>query len=73
MTSKAIPVDFNNREEDGAVRLNTRGTEQFLAENGLKLSEGAKISMTDGELLAEGTTHERDGIWIAEIERWIDE
>ena len=65
-----MPVDFNNRDEDGAVRLVTRGTRQYLDSKNVLLSSGAHIRMTDGELIAYGTTVDRDGVWVAVIEEW---
>jgi hypothetical protein len=65
-----IPVDFGNAEEDGAVRLNTRGTLQHLQSASLALSEGLQIAMSDGELVAEGTCVWRDGIWVAVVTGW---
>jgi hypothetical protein len=72
MNSLPVPVDFGNRDDDGAVRLNTRGTVEHLQRNGIKLVEGLGIRMTDDELVAEGTCTLRDGIWVASIDRWIE-
>jgi hypothetical protein len=70
MMNPPVPVDFGNRDVDGAVRLITRGTLQHLESRGITLSEGMPIVMTDGELTAEGTCTQRQGIWIAVINRW---
>jgi hypothetical protein len=67
-----LPVDFGNRDPDGAVRLTTRGTEAYLAENAVSLHEGLEIDMTDDELLAEGHVTMRDGMWVAVLDRWIE-
>jgi hypothetical protein len=71
MVDSSVPVDFGNREEDGAVRLVTRGTVEHLQRQGVSLREGLRIKMTDDELVAEGTCTLRDGIWVAVIERWL--
>lgn len=66
-----IPVDFNNCDADGAVRLVTRGTVDYLRSNSIALWEGLPIRMTDGELTAEGVCTERNGMWVAVVRRWI--
>lgn len=65
-----VPVDFGNRDEDGAVRLATRGTVEYLESQGIALSEGSPIMMSDGELTAEGTCTQRKGMWVAIVSRW---
>jgi hypothetical protein len=67
----AVPVDFGNRDTDGAVRLVTRGTLDHLQSNGVVLTEGLQILMTDGEIVAEGTCTQRDGMWVARVTRWL--
>jgi len=62
-----MPVDFNNRDEDGAVRLITRGTLSWLKEHALLLSDGQPIRITDGELIAEALVKERNGYWVATV------
>jgi hypothetical protein len=66
-----VPVDFGNRDVDGAVRLITQGTLRHLESHGITLSEGMPIVMSDGELTAEGTCTQREGMWIAVIDRWV--
>jgi hypothetical protein len=66
-----VPVDFGNRDEDGAVRLVTRGTVEYLKSRGIALSEGLPLLMSDGELTAEGTCTLRQGMWVAVISRWL--
>lgn len=66
-----VPVDFGNSDEDGAVRLITRGTIDHLRSRGIVLSEGMPILISDGELTAEGTCMQRDGMWVAVVSRWI--
>lgn len=66
-TSPQIPVDFNNADEDGAVRLITPGTTEFLASHQIVLAEGLQILMTDGEIFAKGIVTRRRGFWVAAI------
>lgn len=66
-----IPVDFNNCDEDGAVRLNTRGTITYLKENQIEHNENDEIIMLDGELRAEGIIEMRDEIWVAKVIKWF--
>jgi hypothetical protein len=73
MGKPRLPVDFGNRDPDGAVRLTTHGVDQYLAEHALSLCEGLEVEMTDDELLAEGHVTMRDGMWIAVLERWIEQ
>ena len=69
MNPDVIPVDFNNCDEDGAVRLDTRGTLEHLASHRITLSEGLPITVTDSELIASGRVTFREGMWVAVIER----
>lgn len=71
MIPNPVPVDFGNRDEDGAVRLVTRGTIEYLKSQGISLSEGMPILMSDGELTAEGTCTYREGMWVAVVTRWV--
>lgn len=64
MTEPLIPVDFGNRDSDGAVRLVTTGAMEAIAAIGLKLDEGLQIRLTDGELHAFGKASFRDGMWV---------
>ena len=72
MNGLPVPVDFGNRDDDGAVRLNTRGTVEHLQRSGTKLADGLSITMTDDELVAEGTCTLRDGVWVARFDKWIE-
>ena len=67
-----IPVDFSNRDDDGAVRLVTRGTLDYCRQHGLVFSQGMAVVMSDGELKAEASLLHRDGMWVAEILKWLD-
>lgn len=70
-SSKRIPVDFGNADEDGAVRLVTRGTMEYCKDHNIVLSEGLRVTMSDGEVTAEGTVARRAGIWVARVEKWL--
>ena len=69
--SDLIPVDFANADEDGAVRLVTRGTVEHLAAQGIALAPGLVVVMTDGEVVAEGRCELRDGQWVAHVTKWL--
>ncbi|HEU5176999.1 MAG TPA: hypothetical protein VFU24_06050 [Burkholderiales bacterium] len=73
MSNAAIPVDFNARDEDGSVRILSKLTMEHIKKNGISLSEGVKILMTDGEVSAEGTLTFRDGMWVAKITKWLED
>jgi hypothetical protein len=69
--SPTIPVDFSNADEDGAVRLVTQGALEYCKDHGIVLSEGLKISMSDGEIAAEGILSQRGGFWVAVVHKWL--
>ena len=71
MSGALIPVDFNNADEDYAVRLITRGTLDFLRTNSIELSEGMEVTITGDELLARAVVTMRHGMWVAVIDRWL--
>ncbi len=72
-----IFADFNSRDEDDAVWLNTNGTVRDLQEMNLKLAEGQTIWVTDGEIEMVGTVTFREGMWVAipdaEGMKYVDE
>lgn len=68
-----LPVDFNNADADGGVRLNTGGVLKALGETSWALTEGAEVFITDGEIHASAIVRLSDGIWIARIIQWLDE
>jgi hypothetical protein len=70
MPETPIPVDFNNADEDEAVRLVTRGTLDFLRANAIELFEGMDVTITDGEILADAVVTMRHGAWVAVVGRW---
>ena len=67
----SIPVDFNNRDEDGAVRLTTRGTLRWLEECSLPLTGGQSVCITDDELTVDAVVEVRSGYWVAMIVRYL--
>ena len=68
-----IPVDFNNRDDDGAVRLVTKGTRDFLRRNEIHLEEGNSVLISDGELSAEGTVLRRQDGFVVCIDKWTED
>ncbi|MGO4702659.1 DUF7336 domain-containing protein [Dyella sp. 2RAB6] len=68
-----LPVNFNNADADGVVRLNTRGVLKALGELSWALTEGAEVFITDGEIHASAVVQLSDGIWIARVTQWLDE
>jgi len=70
MVEPTIPVDFNNCDEDGSVRLNTNGVHEFTQDTNFQFSEGLSVRMTDGEFTASGKLIRRDGIWVASELVW---
>ena len=66
-----MPVDFNNRDEDGAVRLTTQGTLWWLKEYSLLLTVGQSVRITDDELAADAVVEARNGYWVAKIVRYL--
>lgn len=64
INNKPINVDFNNRDEDGAVRLHLPITTVDLKEIDLPLIEEEKIWISDGEIEEIGNLKFRDGIWV---------
>jgi hypothetical protein len=68
-----IPVDFNNCDEDGAVRLITRGVDAYIEENSIKFNEGDNVMLSDGELFAKAVLSYRDNMWVAIASDWLDD
>ncbi|MBL8899971.1 MAG: hypothetical protein JNM84_20235 [Planctomycetes bacterium] len=67
----AIFADFNNRDEQGRLRLNCVGTGQDLLALGLELREGLEILCTDRDELeveARVTFSREEGIWVGEYD-----
>lgn len=61
---KPVDVDFNNVEEDGAVRLHLPTTQRSLRKIGIILSDGMRLVVSDGEIEEVGIVTFRDGIWV---------
>jgi len=68
----SLPVDFGNADEDGAVRVMTRGTLDYCKAHGIVFSEGMKIRMSDGEITAEGVVSQREGFGVAIVQKWLE-
>jgi hypothetical protein len=62
-------VDFNNRDQDGFVRLNCDGTLSDIASNSIVLREGLCLRVSDGDLLAEIVVRRPsvEGVWRGQI------
>ena len=68
-TPPTIYVDFNNRDEEGLVRLDTVGTLSDLARLQLSLVNGMAVVISDGDLTAPATIRHpgEEGVWRAEV------
>ena len=64
-----IFADFNNRDVDGLLRLNTVGTINDLATQAISLEDGLRLMVSDGDLTAEIVVRSpgREGVWRGEI------
>lgn len=49
---KTIYADFNNRDADGYLRLNCSGTEADLSALSIRLEEGMRLVVSDGDITA---------------------
>ncbi len=65
-------ADFNNCDEQGRVRLNTRQTLADLKSLGLCLTTGMAIRVSDGELVGDGTVAHEGGVWVADVPAFRD-
>ena len=65
-----LSVDFQNADEKGRVRLNTRGALRDIERLGLTLTNGMALPLTDGELETEGQAaySEEEQIWVGMID-----
>jgi hypothetical protein len=66
-------VDFNARDEDGAVRLTRDDELRILDGHLVSLIKGAEVYITDEEIRAIGHLTKRDGIWVVVISQWLDD
>jgi hypothetical protein len=64
-----IFADFNNRDVDGFLRLNTVGTINDLELKSIALHDGLRLSVSDGDLVAETIIRSPgiEGVWRGEI------
>lgn len=69
--SGTIFVDFNNRDMDGCLRLNTVGTVADLAKFSIHLKDGLQHSVSDGDLTAKIMVRAPgdEGVWRAQLLR----
>jgi hypothetical protein len=69
MTHPPIFADFNNIDPDGCVRLNTVGTHDALALQGIRLEAGMRLEVGDGDLRATIVVRAPgiEGVWRGEI------
>jgi len=66
---KRIYADFNNKDPDGYVRLNTIGTIADLARTSILLEDGTQFIVCDGDLVAGIIVRSSgaEGIWRGEV------
>ena len=65
INKKPVSADFGNAEENGAIRLVTRGTLSDLERMQINLVEGQRIWLTDNDVEMIGIVARRDDIWVA--------
>jgi hypothetical protein len=63
-------ADFNNADQLGRVRLNTKGTLDDLKALGLSLHDGMHVVLDDGDEIAIDATlrHSPTEGWVAEVD-----
>ena len=71
MSLETVYADFHNADTRGRVRLNCDGTTRDLADKGIMLKDGLRLTLSDDELEAEGVVHfaEEEKLWVAVISR----
>jgi hypothetical protein len=65
-----ILVDFNNAGPDGLLRLNCEGTIADLARHGIVLDDGLRLTVSDGDLMAEVVVRSpssEERVWRAQV------
>ena len=69
MENVTIFADFNNRDRDGCIRLNTVGTVADLARFSIQLKDGLQLSVSDGDLIARIAVRApgHEGVWRGEL------
>ena len=70
MLRPLIYADFHNADSRGRLRLNCTGTLRDLAEKGISLAEGLRLTLSDDDLEADGEVHFADdeNLWVAVID-----
>lgn len=73
MDAGPIHVDFQNADTEGYVRLNTSGAVNDIARFGVRLSEGLRLRISDGEIETSGVVQVPgpEGVWRLEVD-WKD-
>jgi len=69
-TLPTLFADFMNADPRGRVRLNCVGTVADLGTQGVELADGLPMTLTDGELEADGaaTFSTEENVWVAVID-----
>ena len=67
---RKIYADFNNADVQGRLRLSCAGTLEDLRDKELELVEGLELTLSDGELAADGvaTRSDDEAIWVATLD-----
>jgi hypothetical protein len=70
MATPVITADFNNADALGRLRLSIIGAVRDFARLGIRLVDGLRIVVTDGELEADGEVmySNDEHIWVAKID-----
>jgi hypothetical protein len=70
-----ISADFNNFDPDGFIRLNCVGTIRDLADAGIVLHEGLRLTVSDRDLKAEieVLSPSGEGVWRGKVVSSIEE
>lgn len=69
MSTSLIFADFNNRDQDGYLRLNTTGTFEDLDRLSIILEDGLRLRVSDGDLTADIVVRRPayEGVWRGQI------
>lgn len=69
-SDERVFADFNNADEHGRVRLNTRGTARDLERLGISLCEGMPLILDDHDDVVAEAIVRWDGVngWVAEVD-----
>lgn len=64
-------ADFNSADRYGRLRLNCQGTANDLARLGIELRDGLAITVSDGDLSADGVVvaSPEEQMWVVVIDR----